>query len=199
MMNLYTRNYFLKKGVTSLIDTLPSHLKGKSITLLDVTAPWRISDDIIATRDYVVYVVNDAMTPAARSLYAHMLKPGYFISIQMPADEIREVLHAALAGEPPRGPKASDRLLTPTEINVIFFLSLGLSSDKCARLLQMSKSALSSHKCSAMHKMGVNSDMALFNFIAPLTGVYHSEEVADKRAGKARLSSSLLSMIQAHL
>jgi DNA-binding CsgD family transcriptional regulator len=169
-MKIYTDNLFLHEALSRQINIFPAGLREADITILDTTSPVYVPDEISLNPGTLVYVVSNSITAAARALYARKLRRGFFISLQMSVNDIAVVLRRALMGEPPPGPRESDELLTQLEINVVFFLSLGLSTHKCALLLKMTTSVLSGHKRSAMRKLGLNSDMELWRFMAPVAG-----------------------------
>jgi DNA-binding CsgD family transcriptional regulator len=169
-MKIYTGNDYLREGLTQVMTGIPDYFRETDITILDMTAPQYVPDDIAVNPGQRVYVVSGAITPAVRGLYARKLRRGFFISLQMPVSGIAAVLRQALSGEPPPGPRDTDELLTRIEINAVFFLSLGLSTWRCARLLKMSTAVLSGHKRSAMRKLGLSSDMELWRFMTAVTG-----------------------------
>ncbi len=169
-MKIYTENLFLRDALSQQINMFPADLRDADITILDTSSPVYVPEEIALNPGMLVYVVSGSITPAARVLYARKLRRGFFISLRMSVNEIATVLRRALRGEPPPGPQESDELLTPMEVNVVFFLCLGLSTHKCARLLKMSTAVLSGHKRGAMRKLGLNSDMELWRFMAPVAG-----------------------------
>lgn len=169
-MKIYTGNSLLREALSLLIRTFPDCLQKTAITVLDTTSPVYVPDEIAANPGVLVYVVNGGITPAAQALYARKLRRGFFISLQMPVDDIAAVLRQALRGTPPPGPREADNLLTQTEMNVVLFLCLGLSVSRCAQLLKMSTVVLSRHKRGAMRKLGQGSDIELLRLMAPVVG-----------------------------
>ena len=161
-MRIITENLYLHIGLSSLVKNAFDEGKTKRLVFIDITY---LSELSAADFDgFIVYITPKKYNIGWKELFSTEVKQGETIDMTMSVKDIRKKINALTCGSNDVINSVQHRYrLSEKEVATIHALACGITPDTCSLLTGNSIKTISSHKRSAMTKLGLKTQQDLIN------------------------------------
>ncbi|HEY3591722.1 MAG TPA: helix-turn-helix transcriptional regulator [Buttiauxella sp.] len=160
-MRIISDNLYLHAGLSFLVENSLPEAKTKRLVFIDTTY---LAELTAADFDgFVIYITPKRFNTGWETMFYTEVKKGETIDMTMPVTDIREKIERfVFFDDVPLGSIQPQFRLTQKEASTIKSIACGMTPDNCSKLTGISIKTISSHKRSAMEKLGLKTQQELF-------------------------------------